>query len=633
MRAIVVAAFCLSVLSSAPARAADKIEWTAWTGDLFARAKAEKRLVILDLEAVWCHWCHVMEEKTYSDPKIAGLIGSKFIAVRADQDANPDLSSRYGDWGWPATIVFAPDGTEIVKLRGYIEPQRMAAILKASVKDPTPGPSVAKALTIAPADTHLLGKRLRDSLQATYDETYDADNAGWGFPLKYIDADSMDLALALAEAGDAKAEKRARATFDKALALIDPTWGGVYQYSDKLDWSSPHFEKIMSFQAQYLRQYSQAFARWNDPRYRDAARKISDYMTGFLLGPEGAFYVSQDADLNGSVDGHVYYKLDDAARRAKGLPRVDTHLYARENGWAISGLSAYSDATGDAKALETAIRAAKWVQANRSLPGGGFRHGESDRGGPYIGDTLAMGQAFLDLYAATGSREWLDAANAAADFIGATFRDEKGGGFANAAAGEAQAGALASPAKQIDDHVLVARFANRLAQDSGRESDKALALHAMRWIVGAAGKLERPLPGVLLADRERSTPPTHMTVVGAKDDPKAQALFTTARSLPASYRRLEWWDKSEGKLPNPDVDYPTDLDQAAAFACSGRFCSLPAFSADELKERVAKMAKLNAEEAAKAASLDANKDDAAKGDKGSAKAGGGRRPATKAARQ
>ena len=95
------------------------IKWEDWTDDLFAKAKREQRFVILDLEAVWCHWCHVMEETTYAEPKVAALINAKYIPVRVDQDANPDLSTRYGDWGWPATIIFAPDGTEIVKRRGY----------------------------------------------------------------------------------------------------------------------------------------------------------------------------------------------------------------------------------------------------------------------------------------------------------------------------------------------------------------------------------------------------------------------------------------------------------------------------------------------------------------------------------
>src|SRR5437764_1330390 len=182
----------------------------------------------------------------------------------------------------------------------------------------------------------------------------------------------------------------------------------------------------MSFQAQYLRQYSQAYALWKDPKYLGAARDIERYLADFLTSPDGAFHVSQDADLDHDTDGHKYYALADGERRKLGLPRIDKNLYARENGWAISGLAAYYNVSNDPNVLGIAERSAKWVIANRALSNGGFRHGEKDRGGPFLGDTLAMGQAFLDLYAATGKRDWLASAARAGDFV-VTFRDDSGG--------------------------------------------------------------------------------------------------------------------------------------------------------------------------------------------------------------
>ncbi|MFX5199174.1 hypothetical protein ABTC72_19830, partial [Acinetobacter baumannii] len=83
-------------------------------------------------------------------------------------------------------------------------------------------------------------------------------------------------------AGDAMAGRRARQTLDAALALIDPVWGGAYQYSEAGSWQKPPFERIMSFQAQYLRQYSQAYALWKDPKYLAAARDIARYLAAFL---------------------------------------------------------------------------------------------------------------------------------------------------------------------------------------------------------------------------------------------------------------------------------------------------------------------------------------------------------------
>src|SRR4051812_26809268 len=383
MKLVRIAAFAIAALAAASSHASDGVKWSEWGDDLFTRAATEKRFVILDLEAVWCHWCHMMEKTTYANPEVQSLLASNYLPVRVDQDANPDLSSRYGDWGWPATIVFGPDGTEIAKIRGYIEPERMQALLKAIIDDPSPGPSVGEAFEVKPSASAFLNKEARVELTKNYDESYEEKLGGWGENQKYIDADSMDLAIVRAEAGDARATKRARQTLDAATALIDSVWGGVFQYSEAGSWSHPHFEKIMSFQAQYLRQYSQAYALWKDPKYLAAARDIERYLAAFLTSPDGAFYVSQDADLDHDTDGHTYYALPDAERRKLGMPRIDKNQYARENGWAISGLAAYYDIANDPKVLEVAERAAKWVIDNRALPDGGFRHGEKDRGGPF----------------------------------------------------------------------------------------------------------------------------------------------------------------------------------------------------------------------------------------------------------
>ena len=172
--------------------------------------------------------------------------------------------------------------------------------------------------------------------------------------------------------------------------------------------------------------------------------------------------------------------------------------------------------------LTIAERAAKWVIANRALPDGGFRHGEKDRGGPFLGDTLAMGQAFLDLYAATGNRDWLSSAAKAGDFV-ATFRDEAGG-FVTSKTAEGKTGVLAKPAKLIDDQVQVARFMNLLNRYFGSESYREHAAHAMRYLASASAGMMRPLPGVLLADEELAVEPTHMTIVGHKDDARAKSL-------------------------------------------------------------------------------------------------------------
>ena len=152
VRRLVIPLFLLTLVASSGADEKKKpgIEWREWSDDIFAQAKKQNRFVLLDLGAVWCHWCHVMEEITYRDPKVIASINSKYIPVRVDQDSRPDLSNRYEDYGWPATIVFNTDGSEIVKRQGYIPPKPMASMLQAIIDDPSPGPSIVAEAPLEP---------------------------------------------------------------------------------------------------------------------------------------------------------------------------------------------------------------------------------------------------------------------------------------------------------------------------------------------------------------------------------------------------------------------------------------------------------------------------------------------------
>lgn len=570
----------IMIWAAGPVWAAAKdspIPWRDWSDELFAEAQREQRFVLLDLEAVWCHWCHVMDAKTYRDPRVVKLIRERFIAVKVDQDSRPDLSRRYQDYGWPATIFFAADGTEIVKRAGYIAPDNMARLLQAIIDDPSPEEPKARELSFAASP--LLSDDLRATLVKRHVDSYDPKYGGLKLAQKFLDRDSVEYGMLQARRGDAQNTKIARHTLDAATALIDPAWGGVYQYSTGGKWDYPHFEKIMNSQASYLRIYALAYAQWREPRYLQAALDIRRYLRDFLTSPEGAFYTSQDADLVQGQHSHDFFALDNAQRRARGIPRVDKNRYARENGWAIEALATLYAASGDRAHLDAALRAANWIIEHRSLPGGGFRHGAQDPAGPYLGDNLAMGRAFLALYGATGDRTWLQRTEQALQFIDARFRHQSGGkdaaGYATAASTPQT---VIKPQPQIDENIALARYAVLVQHYTGNPAYRAIAERVMRYLATPAIATSRLTEaGILLVDHELANDPTHITIVGHKDDPAAQALFREAIRYEGAYKRVEWWDKREGKLPNPDVQYPT-LKRAAAFVCSNQRCSLPVFT-------------------------------------------------------
>jgi uncharacterized protein YyaL (SSP411 family) len=567
------AAFLFFLCAVARAGEPAEIDWQPWSDSIFEKARKEHRFVLLDLGAVWCHWCHVMEEITYRDPKVIALIKQRYIAVRVDQDARPDLSNRYEDYGWPATVVFNSDGSEIVKRQGYIPPKPMASMLQAIIDDPSPGPSIVAEQPLEQASDAGLKPEQREKLRKILRDNYDPKNRGWGTVQKFLDWDIIEFCLSETMRGDHELERMARETLEAQRQLIDPVWGGVYQYSTDGGWKHPHFEKIMQMQSENLRSYAQAYALGKDPAYLDAAKKIRDYLRNFLTSPEGAFYTSQDADLVQGEHSAEYFALSDADRRKRGIPRIDQHIYARENGWAINALATLYGVTGDESALANAMRAAEWVIANRSLPGGGFRHDAQDAGGPYLGDSIYMGRAFLKLYAVTADRKWLRRAEEAAQFIETKFKGDIGySAFVQPLAGTLK------PKPQVDENTAVARTMNLLYYYTGKETYEKAAQHAMRYLAAPAiGEHHGyAVGGILLADQELGAPPLHVTVVGKKDDPAARSLFMAAVALPANYKRVEWWDEREGAMPNPDVQYPK-FEKAAAFICTDRRCSAPIF--------------------------------------------------------
>jgi len=566
--------------------------WLPWSDAVFTEANRDHRFVLLDLEAVWCHWCHVMDVTTYRDPKVLALLHKNYLTVRVDQDSRPDLSNRYEDYGWPATVVFDAAGHEIVKRQGYLTPEEMASMLQAIIDDPSPGPSVQPEKEISFPTSDVLPAVLQTQLEKDYLAGFDAKQGSWGFDQKYLDVDSVELAIDRAAHGDAHAAAMARQTLDAQLQLLDPVWGGFYQYSTDSAWTKPHFEKIMSVQAENLRIYSEAYAQWNDPKYLHAAQAVQQFLATFLTSPDGAFYTSQDADVVEGKHSAEYFALGDKDRRKQGVPRVDTHVYARENGWAIAALAQLYEATGDTKTIDSAIRAANWITQNRALPNGGFRHGAKDVGGPFLGDSIAMVRAYLALYRVTADRKWLTRASATTGFIQNKFRTGADPGFISTVAPTDKA---YKPHPQRDENVAVARVANQLFYYTGDSKYEAISKTAMRYLAAEPIATRLPVASVLLTEYEVTHPPLHLTVVGAKSDPAAQSLFSAALKYPSFYKRVEWWDTKEGKLPNPDVQYPS-VSRAAAYICTQRTCSPPIFEADVLPAKVNRVLGVQAQE-------------------------------------
>lgn len=470
----------------------ESLPWAEFNAETFARAKAEHRFVLLDGSAEWCHWCHVMEAITYHDPAVRKLIADHFIAAKVDVDSRPDIEERYGVWGWPATILFTADGIEVGKYKGYISPSDFVDALRGVVEpsgsavDDVAAPASAESTSGLPEEEISWIARVTEIELAEY---WDSSQGGWGHgqkvPLYWDNAWTLERA----HGGDEGAKDRVLFALKQQLQILDPVWGGIYQYSTDGDWRHPHFEKLTPFQAGALDNYAAAYALTHDPVWLAAAQSVAGFMETFMTSPEGTLYATMDADLNAHepsrpfMSGHDYYALPDAQRRTLGLPRIDLHEYGSDNGLAIAAFVSLYRATLDAHALAVAKRAAQVISDTHLTDRGAVTH-ERVRDGAriYLADNVAFGWGLVRLHEATHDPSWLEKARRIADFLVGNLFDEKAGGFWAATPDPNAIGVFAERQKPFEENVLAARFLARLSKQTPTGAYRRFVARTLRTL-------------------------------------------------------------------------------------------------------------------------------------------------------
>jgi hypothetical protein len=250
----------------------------------------------------------------------------------------------------------------------------------------------------------------------------------------------------------------------------------------------------MPFEAGALDNYASAYLVTGDAKQLQTAQTLRRYIDAFLRGSDGGFYVTQDADLNAHdptrpfLSGHEYYAKDDAHRRALGVPRVDTHEYARDNGLAIAAYATLYEATCksgacEAAVLATAEKSAQRILATHTAPGkAGVTH---DEGQPdalrHLGDNAYFSWGLARLSEVTHKGEYARWAVALADFVVKDLSDEEGGGFFESTADPAAVGVFARRRVPFEENVMAIRALAKLAHAEperreayGKAIDRAL---------------------------------------------------------------------------------------------------------------------------------------------------------------
>ncbi len=328
------------------------IQWHEWGAEAFAAAQRDNKPMLLDVGAVWCHWCHVMDRESYEDPQIAEIVNEHFVAVKVDRDERPDIDSRYqaaiqavsGQGGWPLTAFLTPDGkpfyggTYFPPSDGYGRPSFRRVLLsianaykEKNVDVVEQAQMVESAIAQAESFAGRSGRvsaAVITAIQESAVKMFDSRHGGFGQAPKFPHPSALDLLIERyansrrKSAGSEMAQNAAKigemvnTTLEHMArgGVYDQLAGGFHRYSVDERWVVPHFEKMCYDNSELLKNYVHGYQATGNEFFADVARDIIRWMDEWLSDRErGGFYASQDADISMDDDGDYFtWTLDEA---------------------------------------------------------------------------------------------------------------------------------------------------------------------------------------------------------------------------------------------------------------------------------------------------------------------------------
>jgi uncharacterized protein len=316
------------------------IDWNEWGEEAFAKARAGEKPILLDIGAVWCHWCHVIDRESYENPEIAEIINRLFIPVKVDRDERPDVDARYqsaisaisGQGGWPLTAFLTPDGKPFFggtyfppdDRQGRPGMKRLLLAVSDAYKNRRAEidqswqaleQAVAKA-EIFKDSRGVFDPRIVDTVVESAISQFDERHGGFGHAPKFPHPGAIDLLL---ERYQSTRDERLLHVAERTLegmargGVYDQLGGGFHRYSVDERWCVPHFEKMSYDNSELLRNYLHGYQVTAKPFYRDVAEGIISWVADVLSDQQrGGFYSSQDADQTLDDDGDYFtWTLDE----------------------------------------------------------------------------------------------------------------------------------------------------------------------------------------------------------------------------------------------------------------------------------------------------------------------------------
>ncbi len=574
---------------------AHEISWRPWGAEAFQEAQEQDKPVLLGISAVWCHWCHVMDETSYSDDQVLRLIDERFIPVRVDNDQRPDINARYNMGGWPTTAFLTPDG-EVLAGMTYVPPEQLRQVLEQisthyrENRDEI-GRKMAelrgqrqRAVAEMGAQGEVSDQILQDVLAAIND-VYDPVHGGFGDEPKFPHTDAVDLLLyAHLRRDDPDLLHMARKTLERMAAgdVFDRVWGGFFRYATNRDWSVPHFEKMLEDNANLLRNVLRLFRVTGEQQHAEVAGRVIEFLDAWLSdGATGAFYGSQDAD-------EEFYALDAEARARREAPYVDRTAYTSWNAMAASAYLEASWTLDRPELRDRARRVLDFLWEHVRAPGEGmyrYHDGEPRQLG-LLGDQAFTALALLDAYEVSGEPVYFDRALELAGLLEDRFADAQGGGFFDVWEEHDSLGRLSTRQKPLSENAACAQLFLRLERLTHERRFGELAGRTLAQFVGQQEGMGHFAAVYARVADSYLHPQVEVKLVGPADD--LAELHGAALRLRLPDRTVQLLDPARDGERLAALALPPDP-APAAYVCYGTACSAPVRTVQELEATVEQM--------------------------------------------
>ncbi|UCF77934.1 MAG: thioredoxin domain-containing protein, partial [Candidatus Eiseniibacteriota bacterium] len=300
------------------------VDWYAWSEEAFDRARQEEKPVFLSIGYSTCHWCHVMEKESFSDPGVAEMMNRHFVCVKVDREERPDVDKVYmdavvamtGRGGWPLTAFLTPDKKPFFGGTYFPPDDRLGMTgLKTILRSVSQAWAERREQLLRSGDslvefmrrqaragngaTTTLGEAALASAYVHLSENFDSRFGGFGPAPKFPTPHSLGFLLRYwKRTGEARALDMVESTL-VAMAeggMYDHLGGGFHRYSTDAEWHVPHFEKMLYDQATLSRVYLEAYQATRNSRYAATATEVLDYVLRDMTSDTGGFYSAEDAD-------------------------------------------------------------------------------------------------------------------------------------------------------------------------------------------------------------------------------------------------------------------------------------------------------------------------------------------------